>query len=84
MKAREGKKVGRVRPEVDAEAYLVEIIVMVVSAFVATDLAKVIFPDRASQSKQLHEILRLARTGLFTEETLKRSSGLSLDPTTES
>ena len=69
----EGRVAGRVRKDVDAQAYLVEMVVLIVGTFVAADLASAVFPDQSASvrvEQQIREILRMARTSLFTEDVL--------------
>ncbi len=70
----DGQAHGRVRPEVDPLAYVMECIALVVGTFAAADLAAGLSGEDSpatSVDRQFREILRIARTSLFTEETLK-------------
>lgn len=70
----DGKVHGRVRPDVDPLAYIMECIALVVGTFAAADLAAGLGGEdsiETSVDRQFREILRIARTSLFTEETLK-------------
>jgi hypothetical protein len=67
----EGKSAGRVRPEVDPEAYLVQCIVMIVGSFVAADLGAEVFggKDRVRWAeRQRSEARRMAQEALFSTE----------------
>ena len=68
-----GQASGRVRPEVDPEAWLIEVVVLVIGTYAAADLAASVFSTddvdgdgrRVLATRQLDEIIRMARTSLF-------------------
>ena len=65
----EGKSVGRVRADVDPEAYLVQCIVMIVGSFVAADLGAEVFGGRDGArwaERQRNEARRMAQEALFS------------------
>lgn len=67
----DGKSAGRVRTDVDPEAYLVQCIVMIVGSFVAADLGGEVFggKDRAGWAeRQRIEARRMAQVALFSTE----------------
>ena len=76
---RSGQEAGRVRPEVDPEAWLVGLVVQVIGTYAAADLATSIFPsnevDQANPygmaDRQINEITRMARTSLFVPPKVK-------------
>ena len=64
----EGKSAGRVRADVDPEAYLVQCIVMIVGSFVAADLGAEVFGGRDGArwaERQRNEARRMAQEALF-------------------
>ena len=69
----DGKSQGRVREDVDPLAFVMECIALIIGTFAAADLAAGL-SDSASREvaieRQFREILRIARTSLFTEDTL--------------
>ena len=70
---RAGQAAGRVRAEVDPEAWLIEVVVLVLGTYAAADLAYTVFPSTDSEgrgrrglaARQLQEINRIARISLF-------------------
>jgi len=65
----DGKSAGRVRNDVDPEAYLVQCIVMIVGSFVAADLGGEVFGggDRERWAeRQRTEARRMAQEALFS------------------
>jgi len=74
----DGKVHGRVRADVDPLAYIMECITLIVGTFAAADLAAGLSGGESPGTpvdRQFREILRIARTSLFTEETLHHLSG---------
>jgi AcrR family transcriptional regulator len=74
----DGKVHGRVRPDVDPLAYIMECIALIIGTFAAADLATGLMGSdspEASIERQFREVLRIARTSLFTEQTLHASGG---------
>jgi AcrR family transcriptional regulator len=66
----QGKEAGRVRADVDPEAYLTEMVVLIVGAFVAADLSTAVFPgdgDEERVDRIVTEITRMGRYSLFVE-----------------
>jgi AcrR family transcriptional regulator len=66
----QGKEAGRVRADVDPEAYLTEMVVLIVGAFVAADLSTAVFPGQTGQERLdriITEITRMGRFSLFVE-----------------
>ena len=69
---RQGQSAEVIRPDVDPEAWIVEIIVLVIGTFAAADLATVIFDDDGSRvERHLQEIVRMARTSLYLPKPLQ-------------
>lgn len=78
-----GKETGEVRPEVDAEAYVVEVLVMALTTVAASRLLKQLIPRPAGDgagagpddrpARQLQEMMRIARAGLFLDEPERRT-----------
>ena len=76
---RVGQSGGRVRAEVDPEAWLIEVVLLVIGTYAAADLAAGVFSNRDLDGdgrrelarRQLDEIIRMAKTSLFVpkEET---------------
>jgi AcrR family transcriptional regulator len=70
---RTGQEAGRVRADVDPEAWLIEVVVLVIGTYAAADLAYTVFPPADSDARgrhslaarQLQEISRIARISLF-------------------
>jgi AcrR family transcriptional regulator len=64
---RRGQKSGRIRPEVDPEAWLTQLIVLVIGTFAAADLAAAAFPDTGEDRvlRQVAELIRTARSSLY-------------------
>ena len=66
----QGKDAGRVRPDVDPEAYLTEMVVLIVGAFVAADLSTAVFGGGTVEERIpriIAETLRMGRVSLFLE-----------------
>jgi len=64
---RRGQKSGRIRPEVDPEAWLTQLIVLVIGTFAAADLAAAAFSDTGEDRvlRQVAELIRTARFSLY-------------------
>ena len=64
---RRGQKSGRIQPEVDPEAWLTQLIVLVIGTFAAADLAAAAFPDTGEDRvlRQVAELIRTARSSLY-------------------
>ena len=66
------KKRGLVRPDTDPEAYAVQVLTMVVGGIAVIDTLGVILSDEpeleATRARHVRELLRMARSSLFTEE----------------
>jgi hypothetical protein len=77
---RAGQEAGRVRADVDPEAWLIEVVVLVLGTYAAADLASTVFPQADSggsgqhtfAARQLQEITRIARTSLFVPSEVAR------------
>ena len=76
----DGVRAGRIRPEVDPIAFVMECIALIIGTFAAADLAAGLSPGESRESaidRQFDEILRIARTSLFTEGALADMAGSS-------
>lgn len=64
---RKGKKSGELHPDVDAESYVLHVVVLVVTTIAALPLLVAALTDggRAAQEQHMRELVRLARTALF-------------------
>ena len=77
---RRGQAAGTIRSEVNPESWLIEVVVLVIGTFAAADLAGAVFADQAEISpkdridRQLDEIIRMARTSLYTPSTLAKQN----------
>ena len=66
----EGQKTGRVRTDVDPEAYLVQCIVMIVGSVVGAELGSEVFGGLSRSDwgkRQRHEARRIAKQSFFVE-----------------
>ena len=75
-----GKEAGRVRDDIDAEAYLIECIILLVGTFAAADMAGLVFDGEGSDARvdrQLNEMIRIAKAGLFNDNALSKDSSSS-------
>lgn len=74
-----GKKTGICRPDVDPEAYVIHVLLMIISMTAFTPVAEAIASTTAKKSlaRQKAELIRLAREGLFVEgaEAVSRDDG---------
>ena len=64
---RRGQESGRVRPELDPEAWLTQLIVQVIGTFAAADLASSAFPDERQNrlDRQVKTLIQTARFSLY-------------------
>lgn len=68
---REGQRIGLIQADVDPEAYVLTVITLVLSSVSATGVAEAVLGDaggnavRAARERQLTELLRLTKAGLF-------------------
>ena len=66
-----GRKAGTVKSGVDPEAWLIEMLILVIGAFATSDLMTHIFPgeyESEGSGRQMREIVRIARTSLFPDD----------------
>lgn len=66
----QGKEAGRVRPDVDPQAYLTEMVVLIVGTFVAADLSTAVFPGESVEeriTRIIAETMRIGRISLFIQ-----------------
>ena len=76
----DGVRAGRIRPDVDPIAFVMECIALIIGTFAAADLAAGLSPGESREAaidRQFDEILRIARTSLFTEGALADMAGSS-------
>jgi AcrR family transcriptional regulator len=75
---RRGQESGRVRAEVDPEAWITQLIVLVIGTFAAADLAAAAFPDTGENrvDRQVAELIRTARFSLYSSSPATRSEEL--------
>ena len=77
---RQGQAAGTVRPEVNPESWLIEVVILVIGTFAAADLAGAVFAHQAETApedrinRQMEEIIRMARTSLYTPSTLAKQA----------
>ena len=65
---KDGQDAGRVRTDVDPEAYLVQCVVLIIGSVVAADFTGFLYPGQSSKDRlerQLYEVVRTARCALF-------------------
>jgi AcrR family transcriptional regulator len=64
---RMGQSAGQVRPDVDAESYVVQIATMVIGTVATGNVARAMIPGERTDAfaDQITELVRLARAGLF-------------------
>lgn len=67
-----GREAGEIRPDVDPEAYVVEVLVLVLTTVAASGLLKQLIPHEPGteddrQDRQVREMLRIAKTSLFRD-----------------
>ncbi len=67
---RKGRKTGELHADVDPEAYVLHVIVLVVTPTAAPPIVVAALGDdgRPAQERHMLELVRLARTGLFTQK----------------
>lgn len=65
-----GQSVGRIRSDVDPEAYLLEVVVMVLGTVASVDVTGALLGRGGDPNMQrrLDELIRMARTALFVDE----------------
>ncbi|MEM8606850.1 MAG: TetR/AcrR family transcriptional regulator [Myxococcota bacterium] len=73
------KEQGTVRPDVDTEAYAVQVIAMAVSGTAVIDTLQTILPDDpvrgTTRERHVRELTRVARSSLYTEQETEREHG---------
>lgn len=81
---RQGKKIGQIHEDVDAESYVLHVITLTVSAVANLPAISAALGSSAEEAEQRHlrELFRLARTGLFlrpskveTKSAVRQRSG---------
>ena len=66
----QGQAAGRVRPDLDPQAYLTEMVVLIVGTFVAADLSTAVFPGQSMEERVdriVVEMMRMGKVSLFVE-----------------
>tara|TARA_B100000579_G_scaffold85366_1_gene66736 strand:+ start:165 stop:851 length:687 start_codon:yes stop_codon:yes gene_type:complete len=65
----DGQRAGSVRADLDPQAWLVQILIMVISTYATGSVWATTFPDGAEGSfdRQISEIVRMAKTSLFPD-----------------
>jgi AcrR family transcriptional regulator len=66
---RMGQDSGMIKPEIDPQAYITQVMMMVIGTVAFGDVAAVITGSKqANGKKRLEELVRIARVSLFTED----------------
>ena len=73
---RRGQKAGHLRSDVDPEAWISQLIVLVIGTFAAADLAASAFPESTEDAvtRQVTELIRTARHSLYLSPPIEESA----------
>ena len=82
-----GKESGHIRSDVDAEAWLADVVVLMVGTFAAAELTSVVSPNMSGGSdervrRQVAEVVRMARSSLYREAPANTPTEIEQNQTT--